>query len=288
MIPKKHCVITGATGGIGFATAQMLARLGYSVTIVARNDMKGTNTVKMLQQQSENPDIDFVVANLASQNDIREAASTILQIHPVIDVLINNAGAWYSQFGLTEDGVERMFAVNHLSYFLLTHCLIKGLAKSPASRVINVSSYSHFNGKIYWDDLNLTKSYDGLKAYAQSKLANVFFTYEFVRRNPGLNIAINALHPGLVKTDIGIKHTYFFHSLAWRLRRLGGVSPEKGAATSIYLATSPDVEGMTGKYWDKRKPKRSSPTSYNTSDAARLWSICKKLCAIEDYYSYNS
>lgn len=284
VLPGKHIVITGATSGIGLETAKALAGMGASITLIARNDEKVKSIIQSIQEDTENTDIDFVKADLASQKQIRQAATEILQRHPVINVLINNAATWQSHFALTEDHIERMFAVNHLSYFLLTHCLMEGLKKASEARIINVASGSHFNGKIHWDNLNLEGNYHGLRAYGQSKLANVLFTYEFAGKNPGLNITINAVHPGLVKTDIGTKHTTLFHTLAWRLRRMSGVTPKEGAATSIYLASSPKISDITGEYWSKCQIAPSSEASHNREDAERLWNVCEKLCGITDYF----
>lgn len=281
----KHIVVTGATSGIGLETARALVEMGASLSFIAREGPKTTKTLFFLQKAAKGGKVDCFPADLSSQAQIRSAAKEILIEHPSVDVLVNNAGTWQSRFGLTEDGVERMFAVNHLAYFLLTHCLIEGLKEPASSRVINVSSDSHFKGKIHWGNLNLKGNYHGLRAYAQSKLANVLFSHEFVRRNPGFNIRMNAVQPGLVKTDIGTKHTNFLHSFAWRLRRLGGTSPEKGAATSVYLASNPDAEGISGKYWDNCAIKPSSVVSQNAKDAAKLWDISERLCGIENYFS---
>ncbi|MDZ7604173.1 MAG: SDR family NAD(P)-dependent oxidoreductase [Cyclobacteriaceae bacterium] len=206
----------------------------------------------------------------------------------MVDVLVNNAGTWLSKLELTEDGVEKLFAVNHMAYFQLTHELLGALAKSTEARVVCVGSDSHFHGKIHFDDLSLGKKYHGLKAYAQSKLANALFVYEMDRQLKQRkldNISINCVQPGLVKTDIGLKHTISLHGIIWRLRRMGGVSPAEGAATSIYLASSPEVRGISGKYWDKSKQKPSSPQSYIESDAIRLWDMCLEMCQMEDYFS---
>ncbi len=202
----------------------------------------------------------------------------------MVDRLINNAGTWFSKQELTREGVEMQFAVNHLAYFLLTHELLSGLKKSADARVVNVSSDSHFNGKIHFENLNLDGKYNGLKAYAQSKLANVLFVYQFHRINPFRNISIYAVQPGLVKTDIGLKHTLSLHALAWKIRRLGGVSPAEGAKTSVYLASSDEVKDMSGKYWDKCNPKSSSKNSYSREDQERLWKMCEKFCGIMNYF----
>src|SRR5690606_28934860 len=189
----------------------------------------------------------FVIADLSSQKQVSKLAENILRSYDHIDVLINNAGSWFSDFGLTEDGIERQWAINHLAPFLLTHLLLPSLRKSQDPRVITVSSDSHFHGKIHFDDVNLQHNYHGLRAYAQSKLANVLFTFEFERKKGALPISIHAVQPGLVKTDIGLKNTISFHGLMWKLRRLSGVSPQKGAATSVYLASSDEVRGNSGK-----------------------------------------
>ncbi len=284
----KNCIVTGGNSGIGFETALALASQGANLIILCRSEEKAEKAVKSIKAKSQNRNVDFVLADLSSQFSIRAAAKNILKSFETIDVLVNNAGTWLSKLELTEDGVEGQFAVNHLAYFLLTHELLDALNKSTDARVICVGSDSHFKGKIHFEDLTLGKKYHGLKAYAQSKLANTMFVYELDRLLKSKNIdhiSINCVQPGLVKTDIGLKHTISLHSLAWKVRRLGGVSPAKGAETSIYLATSNEAKGQSGKYWDKCKPKPSSKRSYDTEDATRLWKICMDFCGIEDYFS---
>jgi NAD(P)-dependent dehydrogenase (short-subunit alcohol dehydrogenase family) len=280
----KVCVITGASTGIGYETALALANKEADLVIIARDETKVNDTVERLSAESQNQNIYGVVIDLSSQKDLRKGARDILSNKPVIDVLINNAGTWYSNLVYTEENIETQFAVNHLAYFYLTHLLLPGLAKSDDPRIINVGSDSHYSGKIHFNDINLTKKYHGLRAYAQSKLANLLFTYEFNRRKPHEKICINCLQPGLVKTNIGLKHTVALHSLAWKLRRLGGVQPAEGAETSIHLASSDEVKGISGKYWDKRKTKKSSKRSYIKEDALRLWLLSEKLCDIDDYF----
>jgi NAD(P)-dependent dehydrogenase (short-subunit alcohol dehydrogenase family) len=284
----KNYVVTGGNSGIGFETALALANSGANVLIVSRNQEKAESAVKSIKAKTQNKRVDFVLADLSSQKSIRDAANYIRRDFETVDVLINNAGTWFSKLELTEDGVERQFAVNHLAYFLLTHELLGALRKSADGRIICVGSDSHFHGKMHFDDLSLGKKYHGLRAYAQSKLANVMFVYELDRKlkEKGLeNISINGVQPGLVKTDIGLKHTVSLHGLAWRIRRMGGVSPAKGAETSIYLATSEEVKHQSGKYWDKCQPKQSSKRSYDEDAAKKLWDICLELCNIEDYFS---
>ena len=280
----KICVITGSGSGIGFETALSLAKKGATIIGIARNMEKVSQAVKDIQEQSGNENIDGFDIDLSSQKLIRKKASEISKKYPKIDVLVNNAGTWYSRLNYTEDNIEMQFAVNHLAYFLLTHELLPALVKSEDPRIINVGSDSHYHGKMHFNDINLTKKYHGLRAYAQSKLANVLFTYEFDRRKPLEKLCINCLQPGLVKTNIGLKHTISFHSLAWKIRRLSGVTPAEGAETSVYLASSAEARGISGKYWDKMKIKKSSKQSMNKEDAARLWLLSERLCDIDDYF----
>jgi len=284
----KNCIVTGGNSGIGFETALALANSGAKVLIVSRNQEKAEAAIKSIKAKSQNKDIDFVLADLSSQKSIRDAAKYILKEFDTIDVLVNNAGTWFSKLELTEDGVERQFAVNHLAYFLLTHELLGGIQKSEDGRIICVGSDSHFHGKIHFNDLSLSKKYHGLRAYAQSKMANVMFVYELdrlLKEKKIENVSVNCVQPGLVKTDIGLKHTISLHGIAWRIRRMGGVSPAKGAETSIYLASSDEAKGQSGMYWDKCKPKPSSKRSYIKEDISRLWDICLELCHIDDYFS---
>lgn len=285
----KNCIVTGGNSGIGYETALALAIAGANVIILSRSKDKAEAAVKSIRAKSQNQHVDYVLADLSSQKSIRDAAKYILREFATVDVLVNNAGTWLSKLELTEDGVEKKFAVNHMAYFQLTHELLGALKNSPDARIICVGSDSHFHGKIDFEDISLSKKYHGLKAYAQSKLANVMFVYELNKRLKQMgvsNISVNCVQPGLVKTDIGLKHTISLHSIAWRIRRLGGVSPAEGAKTSIYLATSDAVKGISGKYWDKCKTKPSSKKSYIEEDWTRLWDICCRYGGIEDYFIY--
>lgn len=281
----KNCIVTGGNSGIGFETAMAIAKEGAHLIIVSRNPEKGNAAVQKIKEATGNNQVEMQQIDMSSQQSIINGADEIRKKWDQLDVLVNNAGTWFSKRILTEDGIETQLAVNHLAYFLFTHELLPILRKAPEARVINVASDSHFQGKMHFEDLSLKKKYHGLRAYAQSKLGNVLFTYEFDRRKPDDNVNIYAVQPGLVKTDIGLKHTFSIHSLVWKIRRLGGVSPAEGAATSIYLATSPEAAGQSGKYWDKCKPKSSSKKSYNEDDAARLWKISCDLCKIDNYFA---
>ena len=283
----KNCIVTGGNSGIGFETALALARQGALVRIICRNREKAEAAIQAIRAETSNTNVHYVLADLSSQQSIRQAAKILQEELGTVDVLVNNAGAWFSKFALTQDGVERQLAINHLAYFLLTRELLGAMVASEDGRIICVGSDSHFQGKLHFEDLSLKGHYHGLRAYAQSKLANVMFVYELDRRlkEEGIrNISVNCVQPGLVKTDIGLKHTISFHALAWRLRRMAGVSPAEGAATSFYLATSQDAKGQSGKYWEKCQPKPPSKKSYDQQDAGRLWEMSKDLCGIRDYF----
>lgn len=280
----KIGVVTGANAGIGFETAKALCAKGATVILVCRSAEKAKKAAAEIKKEYPEAKTDYGVADLSSQKQVRELAGDIQRRYHKIDVLINNAGSWFSDFGLTEDQIERQWAINHLSPFLLTHLLLPCLQRAGDPRIINVSSDAHFQGKIHFNDVNLHHNYHGLRAYAQSKLANVLFTFEFERRKASGKISINAVQPGLVKTDIGLKHTISLHGLVWKLRRLAGVSPEKGAATSIYLAASEEVKGISGKYWDSCQPKAASKNALNTEDAARLWELSQEMCGIGHFF----
>lgn len=213
--------------------------------------------------------------------EVRELARQAREKTVRIDVLVNNAGVWNSHQELTKEGVEKTFAVNHLAYFLLSSLLLDELKNAPSGRIVCVASDSHKQIKgMFFDDLNLDKNYHGLRSYAQSKLANVLFCYEYERRKPGEDYpAIYAVQPGLVQTDIGLKGNTWLHRIAWKVRRQmsGHKTPAEGAATSIYLATSPDVQDKSGLYWDDCAPKKSYSSSYDEGEAARLWELSEEM-----------
>jgi retinol dehydrogenase-12 len=282
---RKTCVITGATSGIGYGIAKGLAAKTFELILVGRDKGKGKSVVETLQAQTGNPFITYYNIDLCSQKQIRDTGQEIKGKHPQIDVLINNAGVWTSRYELTDEKIEKQFAVNHLAYFLLTHLLYPNIAKAPDARIINMGSDSHKFGKINFGDVNLERSYHGLKAYGQSKLANLLFTYELHRIKKEDHVSVYCVQPGLVKTDIGVKHTNPFHSFMWKLRRLSGMTADKAAETAIFLATASEVAGRSGLYWDKCKPKPSSQRSKNTEDASRLWKISEQLCGISNFFN---
>jgi NAD(P)-dependent dehydrogenase (short-subunit alcohol dehydrogenase family) len=274
---EKVCLITGATSGIGKATAMELVKMGASVVMVGRDRGRGEAALAEIKEKSANASVDLMLADLSSQQEIHRLAGEFKEAYPRLDVLINNAGLFRSKRITTADGLEMTFAVNHLAYFLLTKLLLDVLKASAPSRIVNVSSGDHNNGAIDFDDLQGEKGYKGAKAYSQSKLADVLFTYELARRLEGTGITANCLHPGAgVRTNFGSGVSGVFGLIVRALRPFM-ISPEKGAETSIYLASSPEVEGLSGRYFVKKAEARSSDVSYDESRARRLWEVSAEL-----------
>lgn len=266
----KICMVTGAASGIGAVTARALAQQGASVVLVDINVEKGNATAREIQAQTGNPSVEFVEADLSSQNDIRLLARQFLARHQRLDVLVNNAGAMFAERQESVDGIEMTFALNYLGYFLLTNLLLDAIKSSTPARIVNVASRSHARAKIDFEDMNFRSGYTGLRAYERSKLAIVLFTNELARRLQGTGVTANSLHPGVVATGFALNGGGSM-GLITRLFRFGFLTPEQGAKTSIYLATSPKVEDVTGKYFVRCKSVRSSPGSYDEATANRLW-----------------
>jgi NAD(P)-dependent dehydrogenase (short-subunit alcohol dehydrogenase family) len=274
----KTCVVTGASSGIGLETAVALARAGARVAIVCRTAEKGERALAEVRRRSGSADVWRFVADLASQRAVRGLAVQLVAGFPRIDVLVNNAGVSLRERVLTEDGLETTFAVNHLAYFLLARLLQPTLVASAPARIVNVASRAHESGTLRFDDLMGARTYGGRKAYAQSKLANVVFTYELARRLAGTGVTANCLHPGVVGTNFGSAGPALIR-FGIRLARPFLLSSAQGAATSIYLAKSPEVEGVSGKYFVDRRERRSSEESYDAEVAARLWTVSEELTA---------
>ncbi len=269
---SKVCMVTGAASGIGAATAQALAQQGATVLLVDRDAQQGAATVDQIKQQTGNAAVDLLVADLSSQQAIRQLARDFTSGYARLDVLVNNAGAIFDERRESADGIEMTFALNYLGYFLLTNLLLDTLKASAPARIINVSSRSHARARINFDDLESRTDYRGLSAYAHSKLAIVLFTYELARRLEGTGVTANALNPGIVATSFG-RNSRGALGFIMRLFRPLFLSPEQGAQTGVYLATSPEVEGVTGKYFVQCKAVPSSPASYDAAVAERLWQV---------------
>lgn len=276
----KIVLVTGASLGIGTETAVALAGMGAQVVMVARDRGRGEAARADVMSRSGSNAVELMLADLGSFADIRSLAAEFKQQHQQLHVLVNNAGAYNGRYTITKDGFETTFGVNHLAYFLLTELLLDVLKASAPSRIVNVSSKAHIGGHMNFDDLNGKKQYVGRKAYGQSKLANVLFTYELARRLEGSGVTANVLHPGVVRTGFGKNNPGILGNLFALGQAVGRpfyLSPEQGAATSVYLASSPDVEGVTGKYFAKSKAVSSNAESYDVDVARRLWQVSEEL-----------
>ena len=272
---NKFIMITGATSGIGQAAAQALAAQGHEILIVGRNPAKTEGVAKQIREQTGNQAVHFLLADFSDLEQIRHLAEQVKTQFPKLDVLVNNAGAYFNRRQRMSGGVEKTFFVNHLAPFLLTNLLLDHL-QNPA-RIINVASDAHQYGQLDLNDLNFEKSYFGFAAYARSKLANILFTYELAHRLAGSGVTVNALHPGGVATNIFSTDFSIFGPLIKGVVSLFTLTPTQGADNTIYLASSPDVEGVTDKYFVKRAAVPSSPTSYYKDLAKRLWEVSEKL-----------
>jgi retinol dehydrogenase-14 len=266
----RTVLVTGGTGGIGRATAVGLARLGAHVAVTGRDRSRGDDAAREIRGAGGGQ-VDVFIADLSSQAQVRRLAEQVLSALGRIDVLVNNVGGYWNTRHVTEDGLEHTFAVNHLAPFLLTNLLLDRLAEGAPSRVVTVASNAHSLGRIDFEDLQGERSYSGARAYNQSKLANVLFTYELARRLPPLSVTANAVHPGMVSTDFGAEDPAGVQRLLVPFLRPFMRSPARGAATSIHVASAPDVEQVSGQYFANSKPKRSSEGSYDAFAAARLW-----------------
>ncbi len=281
---KKTYVVTGANNGIGLETSRALAAQGNRVLLLTRTTEKGKGAMEDILRTNPDADLENYVADMSLQADIRKACEAILGRHSVIDGLINNVGTWMSDFVLTKEDVETVFATNHLSYFLMTHLLYPALQKANYGRVVNVASNAHSYGKINITDPGYSKNYHGLKSNGQSKLANIYFTFEFFNQQPDEKVSVFAVSPGLVKTDIGLKHTSWLHTMAWKFRRRKGQSPAEGALTSVFCATNDGIRAMSGKYWEDSRQKEVFPSAQNPELGRQLWALSEKMCCIEDYF----
>lgn len=283
-LAKKIIVVTGATSGIGLSIAEQLVQAGAFVIGVGRSEEHCGQTQSHLQSLVPGGESVFITADLAEQSAVREAAKQIRNLLTErsldrLDALINNAGAFYYWLTLTSEGFEMQWAVNHLAPFLLTHELLPLLRASSSPRVVTVSSSSHYNTRLRWEDIQLRRRYNGLLAYKQTKLANVLFTAELNRRmNP--KVRAFAADPGLVKTDIGTKSDSFISRWIWSIRRRSGISAEDSARGIVYLVSDPGLQSSTEVYWRHGKPKNPSPFALDPEPASRLWALSEKMCAI--------
>jgi len=280
----RVCLITGASNGIGKAAAIALARKGASLVLLCRDRDRGETAMAEISLRAGSDDLDLLVADLSSQRQIRGAAAAFLESGRPLHVLLNNAGAVNMERTLTEDGIETTFAVNHLGYFLLTRLLLDRLRESAPARIVNVSSELHRRsyggGRILYDDLNGERLYGGYRAYGQSKLANILFTRELARRLEGSGVTANALHPGVVATGFGRNIRSGWVPWLKALYRPFSRDAAKGADTAVWLAATPEIEGVTGKFFKDRKLRTPAAQALDDEDAARLWAVSEALTGL--------
>jgi NAD(P)-dependent dehydrogenase (short-subunit alcohol dehydrogenase family) len=272
----KVCLVTGSNSGIGKVTARELARLGATVVMLCRDRTKGEAARAEIRAASGNEQVDLVLADLSSLANVRQAATEIAAKYPRLHVLIHNAGGVNSVRRVTPDGLEATFVANYLAPFLLTEQLLEIVKVSAPARIINVSSMAHQSGKIDFDDLQCARRYSTWKAYSQAKLALILYTYEMARRLEGSGVTVNALHPGVIASNFD-KGMGGFYRFGWKMMTPFLSNVERGAQTTLYLATSPEVEGVSGKYFARRKESRSSRISYDEEVRQRLWRVSEEL-----------
>ncbi len=278
----KTVLITGGTGGIGRAAATGLASMGARVGITGRDRARAGRAAAAIVRESGNPAVDAFVADMSSQAELRRLACEVLSAYPRLDVLLNNVGGFWSHRHLTADGLEHTFALNHLAPFLLTSLLLDRLKASAPARVVTVSSGAQGTGNIDFDDLMGERKYSGQRAYSQSKLANVMFTYELARRLEGTGVTATVLHPSVTRTAFGAEDPARAMAPIIAALRPFMRSPQRGADTAVFLASSLEAEGVTGRYFANRKARESHKTSYDTATTGRLWRISADLVGLPD------
>jgi retinol dehydrogenase-14 len=277
---SKTVLITGGTVGIGRAAAIGLASMGARVGITGRDRARAERAAAAVARESGNPAVDVFVADMSSQTEVRRLSGEVLSAYPRLDVLLNNVGGFWAHRRVTADGLEHTFALNHLAPFLLTSLLAERLMASAPARVVTVSSGAQVQGKIDFDDLMGERKYSGQRAYSQSKLANVMFTYELAKRLEGTGVTATVLLPGVTRTAFGAEDSAPAMALVIAGLRPFMRSPEKGADTAVYLAGSPEAEGLTGRYFANRKAGKSHKSSYDTATTARLWRVSAGLVGL--------
>jgi NAD(P)-dependent dehydrogenase (short-subunit alcohol dehydrogenase family) len=269
---KRICLVTGGTRGLGLETARGLAQKGAQLILVGRDADHGRRALQAIGR----PETELFLADLSSQREVERLSQELHRRHDRLHVLVNNAGALFPRRALSADGLERTLALNHLAYYQLTLLLLDLLRAGAPSRIVNVASQAHARGRVDFADLQSSQHYGGLTAYRASKLENLWFTYELARRLHGSGVTVNALHPGTVATDFGLEAPGWFRSVKTLLLPLFR-SPRAGAATAIYLASSPEVEGVTGEYFADCRLRRSSPSSLDRAAQTQLWSLSEQL-----------
>jgi NAD(P)-dependent dehydrogenase (short-subunit alcohol dehydrogenase family) len=276
----KVCVITGATSGIGLVAAEQLAAMGARLVLVGRDKARGEAAIARIKRRTAGAEIRIHYADLSRLVEMSRLGSEIAAVEPRIDVLLNNAGAMFAARRVTEDGLERTFAVNHMAYFVLTNRLEERLAAAAPSRIVNTASDAHRGNTLDFDDLQSERRYRGLTAYGRSKLANILFTRELARRLAGSGVSANCLHPGFVATRIADNNSGVFRLGVTIAKSLWGLSPQRGAQTMVYLASSPEVAGVTGGYFAKSRPATPTAAAQDDAAARRLWDESARIATL--------
>ncbi len=279
-IEGKICVITGATSGLGLTTAHAVAARGFRLVLVGRDRARGDAALAQLRSRAPRLQAEMHYADLSSLDEMRRLGSELSAALPRIDILINNAGALFQQRAVTADGLERTFALNHMAYFVLTEALRQRLAASAPARIVNVASEAHRGAKLDFDDLQYEHNYRGFTAYGRSKLCNILFTRELARRLAGTGVTANCLHSGFVATRFGDANGGLIRVGIALAKSLFAISPERGALTTVHVATSPEVEGTSGKYFAKCALATPSPAAEDDAAARRLWQESARLASL--------
>jgi NAD(P)-dependent dehydrogenase (short-subunit alcohol dehydrogenase family) len=269
----KVVLITGANSGVGKVTAQEIAKMGATVVMVARDAGRGKRAMAEVKMASASDKVQLMLCDLSSQQSIHQLAEMVKAQYHRLDVLVNNAGAVFSNRNESVDGYEMTFALNHMGYFLLTKLLLDLLKASAPARIVNVSSGAHHGGMLDFDDLQRQNGYSGMGVYRESKMMNILFTNELARRLEGTAVTVNALHPGFVRTNFGKRNNHLMMRLLIPVVQLFAINEDAGAATQIYLATSPEVEGVTGKYFEKCKMASTHPFAQDKAAQKKLWEV---------------
>ncbi|MFN4090111.1 MAG: SDR family oxidoreductase [Alphaproteobacteria bacterium] len=278
----KIVMVTGGTAGIGLVTAREIASKGATVILVGRDETRGERAAADIRKRTGNAWVSFKRADLSSQAEVRRLARDFVEAHPQLDVLVNNAGAIFTERRLSADGIEMTLALNHLSYFLLTHLLLDRLTAAPAGRIVNVASRAHEGAALDFDDLQGERNFTGWRAYQRSKLMNIMFTYALARRLAGGTVTANALHPGFVASSFGMNNGALFRIGLRIAMTVGGISVDRGAETPVFLATSPECANVSGRYFVKSKPVTSSRASLDETAQERLWQESLRMTGLRD------
>jgi NAD(P)-dependent dehydrogenase (short-subunit alcohol dehydrogenase family) len=281
LLDGKICVITGATSGIGYATAAKLVPMGARLVLVARSRERGEAAAAKLAALEPGAEISVVYADLARLPDVRQLARELASL-PRIDMLVNNAGAIFRQRHETPEGLERTFALNHMAYYLLTRLLLPQLAAAAPARIVNVASRAHQTATLDFDDLQMARRYSGWTAYRRSKLCNILFTRELSRRLAGKGITANALHPGFVASRFGDNTDGLFRMALALGKQLFAITSEHGAETPVYVAASPDVAGVSGLYFHRSKPILPSAAAQDNAAGLRLWQVSAEIAGLSE------